>query len=271
MKKVLLITTAICQESTERDLARLFSSIGNRNDISVKMVLLLQNYEEKLNLSIPSYVDVMKIDNIVSLSKARNLMIQHINKFTVFSRYDVVAFPDDDCWYPKNSFYEIVNYMAENKVDYFVTKYRYSDHDELSNVSLRDVKLKKFLEFSSSITVFISGGLFEKNSSFDEKLGVGAEYLGGEDLDFSLLAYFYAKNRVFANGYLMAHKDRNIKNKVKYFEGSLFVFRKNSNLHPVIKMLLVRKLLVGLYYVIRSKMPLSSYITSLKKVFNHAF
>jgi len=267
MINILLITTTIYGEETELNLTRLFNSIKVSNNFSIKHVVLFQGVTAKPTFKLPDYVEAQFIPKVVSLSKARNIMLE--SEMKNIEKYDLVAFPDDDCWYPMNNFEDLINLFYSEKLDYLVTKYRFSEHDEVpsSILKIRKKSVFKFFEFSSSITIFVTGKIFKEIGCFDERLGVGAKFVGGEDLDYSINAYYRSKNRSFLDLYLMAHKDRNITNKLKYYEGSLFVFAKNFHHSSVIRSLLLRKLAVGIYYVCKKRMNLIDYFSIIKKVF----
>lgn len=264
MMKCLLLTTSIYSDKCFDNLKRLLNSIGSSDDIDIEMHILIQNNPENLSIELPSFIKLHTIPNVVSLSKARNYMLERVLDKNF--NYDIVMFPDDDCWFPNNNFRDILDYFFRSKCDFIITKYRLKCHDDLKTVRSYSPDVFTCLKNSSSITIFTSGKLFNKFLRFDERLGVGAEYSGGEDLDYALQSYFNSKQAVFLDGYLLAHNDKNEENKVKYYEGSLFVFVKNISISYVVWLLLIRKILVGVYYVISGKSNLKNMYFTFKKV-----
>lgn len=265
MIKVLLVTTTIYSKEMVHNLNRLFNSIDyDDENIDIEHILLFQACDSFVDIKVPAKVNTLFQNNVVSLSKARNIMLAKTER--KLDEYDFVAFPDDDCWYPNNNFREIIYYFMSNKLDYLITKYRYTNHDKVDFDKVAcSCGLGEYLKYSSSITIFVTGKILNQVAYFDEKLGVGAKYIGGEDLDFSLRSYKLSKNRAFLNSFLLAHKDRNVANKVKYFEGSLYVFVKNSGGLKV-SFYLLRKVFVGFYYALSGKMTVKELISIFKRV-----
>ena len=269
---ILLITTTIFSEKALGDLARLFGSIEQSEDFNVEMMLLVQGVEGELSLQVPNFVNLMVEKEIVSLSKARNIMLQALRKGSKrIEDYDVVAFPDDDCWYPEGNLEKICRYMKDHQCDYFVTKYRFEGHSSLGDREPYNPGLFKLLQNSSSITIFVSGSVFSKIGFFDERVGVGAQFLGGEDLDYSIRAYKESNNHLFADDYLMAHPDKNSRNKERYYEGSLFVLNKHCFSSLILFFMLIRKVLVGFYYVGSGKFGVAKLLSVFGRVFGECW
>src|SRR5690554_3667266 len=66
-----------------------------------------------------SNINVVHIlDKRRGLSKARNLGLQHV------VAHGYLCFPDDDCWYPENFFYDMANRVEQKKAALYITYYR---------------------------------------------------------------------------------------------------------------------------------------------------
>ncbi len=100
MINVLLITTTIYSSETYFNLNRLFNSIKFSNDIYVKHIVLIQGVRELPIFNAPNFVKFKTISEKISLSKARNIMLEEVIEKDI-ETYDLVAFPDDDCLVPE--------------------------------------------------------------------------------------------------------------------------------------------------------------------------
>ncbi len=133
MNKDFIFFTTCDPNSQDRiaELMRLMDSVDasfNDNAISYTHVILLQNsteipFDKEPYLKIGSR-HFLTIDHRVSLSKARNIMIQFALENLFLDGSYLCAFPDDDAWYPAGLLSQIRNYFTINKnQDILITKY----------------------------------------------------------------------------------------------------------------------------------------------------
>lgn len=132
------------------------------------------------------------------LSRARNAGLHHL-------RGEVVAFPDDDCWYPPDLLEKVSALLvAHPRWDGVVGRLIWDETGPPRVERSRIVKLSRFNAMTSldarspwaalvryppvavsSVTLFLRSEACERVGGFDEQLGLGAgtPFGGGEDLD----------------------------------------------------------------------------------------
>lgn len=204
-----LVSLLVCTKGRAAQLERLFESLLLQTCPAFEVVLVDQNEPGTLEPIVGRYRDRLGIDHARSapgLSRARNVGLARC-------RGDLVAFPDDDCWYPPGLVAEVVRLFAE--------------HPEADAVTGRTLdatgreSLGAFLAADHAVdrrNVWFSGnsnGLFVRRAAaravggFDETLGVGAPtpFRSGEETDFLLRLLAQGRRVAFRHG-LVVHHDQ---------------------------------------------------------------
>jgi glycosyltransferase involved in cell wall biosynthesis len=155
-------------------LVRLFETLRQQTCQSFEVILVDQNSQGYLDEVIAPFYAFFPLRHLRSkpgLSRARNAALDHI-------RGQIVAFPDDDCWYQED--------LLERVADTLAT---HPNWDGLSGIhadiedpngfswcpktggSLSPINL---WHKSSSVTIFLRRAVVERVGRFDEDLGRGA-------------------------------------------------------------------------------------------------
>lgn len=177
----------------DRELDCFLNSILNIDYSLEKIEVIIVDQNKKLNLApiINKYRSTLNIkyikSNIMGLSKNRNIGIAEATG-------EIIAFPDDDCEYLKETLITVNNILLKNNCDLIMGKIIKRDGtDSLRKWDSNECVVTKgnFYKKSSSITMFI------RNSSMDvklnERLGVGEKFGACEDAD---LIYRACKNKL---------------------------------------------------------------------------
>ena len=255
----LLTTSIVCTDTAP--LKRMIDSIREHqasDELDIRHILLLQNTTEeeaeflRVKLNMPAWTTILTAPGIMSLSKARNIMLRHLWGTT--SVTGVVGFPDDDCWYQPGLLNRISQEMQN--ADLFFCKYAtqittVNSAPESYSPGYTDVVFN-----ASSNTLFVDASLARRIGMFDEELGVGARYNGGEDLDYAVKAYRLAKSKKWISAPLVGHRDKVEGLKANYFTGSARVLRRNALYSPAAFYHFLRKMLIGIYMIVKGDMPL---------------
>ncbi|MFC3121277.1 hypothetical protein [Agaribacter flavus] len=273
MKCVLFTTTILTSKSIDF-LTRLHESVRHNSEIgtfNIVHVLLIQNPDQ---LAIPNLEETSRYKLLIkqtstkhSLSDARNKMLQTATTNELISPEDIVAFPDDDCWYPGKSLYSIYSVFEKYaSIGLLFCKYRSCDHESLDNVQLRIHKAsgKDVVRNASSNTIFIRGGIVNGIGSFDENLGVGAIHNGGEDLDYALRAYHESEDVLFLDKYIIGHRDKIKTLMASYYRGSAIVLFRNMFMSGGLFLEAVRKFMIGCFYVLKGDMHIKEIWTAIR-------
>lgn len=126
-------------------------------------------------------INYINIGHTLSLSKARNIGL-------VEASGQIVAFPDDDCWYPDNLLMNVKDYFNTRNVD--VVCCRAIDPIKKRGLLSQEAKKeivtinsKNALKYPMSIGIF---SRFNRSIKFNEQLGVGTKWSAGEETDYLL-------------------------------------------------------------------------------------
>lgn len=260
-KLVLLTTTDNKLESIEKALrmiATVQSYLEGGDAIETQSFLLLQRStpeaEEDLSRKLPAFVTLKAIPDRVSLSRARNILLAKDAAGSVIQPDDIVGFPDDDSWYPEGVIAHIVSAFASRPdLDLWFCRYGSTANLE-GNVVESKPALQTIISRASSNTTYYRGRVILAVGDFDENLGVGAPYNGGEDTDYALRASYVARSTSFLDARVIGHRDMFQELKGRYYGGTLIALWKSAHKSLPGRLALVRKLLVGVVLIAKGQM-----------------
>ncbi|MDP3668900.1 MAG: glycosyltransferase family A protein [Telluria sp.] len=177
----------MCSVGRASEPERFMSSLAQQTHTDFELIIVDQNQDERLVPLVAKYMSSFTIRHLRSypgLSRARNVGLQHV-------RGDVVAFPDDDCWYSKELLAGVCK-RFESVVDCSAICVQRADNETSLCVSNPLMRLTRFNLWGKapSISLFMRRPLVEAVGPFDETLGVGAgtPWGAGEDTDYVLRA-----------------------------------------------------------------------------------
>lgn len=272
--KVVLLTTSILSKESVKYLYRLYESVlrNAEKGLTVEHIMLLQNPD---NYSVPDFlttsnynIAVIVEPQMMSLSEARNRMLAVSKGNGLIDNEDLVAFPDDDCWYPeKNLAFIYEQFQKRYSLDLFFCKYRNKDHEHAEEAIIQhNIGAKTVVRNASSNTIFIRGKIVNNTVGFDRNLGVGTPNNGGEDLDYALRAFLQANETAFLNRYLIGHRDKNNELRGKYFRGSAIVLNRYRFRTVGLMAESLRKLTIGCVLVAKGEMGFSEFFSAYRPV-----
>lgn len=262
MNNFLFISTADFLGSREFELGRMIASLSQfrerHSNKKVSLYLLMQRCE---SIDLPDWINVITTKERLSLSKARNLLIDEAFSSEKLGCDSVFAFPDDDAWYPDGTL-ELIDdvFNTNTNVDMFFCKYS-NNPSSSAPVFVSSPSVQKTISNASSNTIFFRGSMASKLGYFDERLGVGAELGGGEDTEYSIRAYYQSKDILYCDSELVGHRDPDEKYKRIYYKGALYAIAKNYNSGVGVKFSFIRKILVGAYWSLLGKMNYRDYFS----------
>ncbi|MEE9330724.1 MAG: hypothetical protein V3U89_00705 [Methylophilaceae bacterium] len=271
-----LFTTCDSQGDRLNELLRLLDSVDHavqQHRLSIKHYILLQraeNIPEQLTPRLSKDREFMMVNERLSLSRARNVMLNRAAQDATLENAEICAFPDDDAWYA-NGFLNEVSAFLMNEPNISVFSCRYGStpieikHASDLQINPKPVNVGSFIQSVSSVTLFLKTKIALKNAFFDERLGVGAKINGGEDLDYALRSYTNSEAQVAMSRLkLVGHRDRVTWARSTYYSGSLFAIAKSARADKTIFFQLLRKIAVGFYFVLKRELKLADYLTGLK-------
>lgn len=189
LKKSMPYDLVFVTTSSDLDLLeQYFKSLNSNNSLNLLVVVVCQKGLELIpSCNNITHVHLIKINNKLSLSKARNYALEWLELEGI--KYSYIMFPDDDSTFDMhffNKFKMVVNEGLNFLIDvrnqlepgYFI-KHNFEDGQRLGLISWNK---------SCSVNMIINFSTVSKLRRFDEKLGVGAQYGAGEDSDFFIRA-----------------------------------------------------------------------------------
>ena len=228
------------------------SVAGSTYDFKVEVIVVDQNDDEvlkneidKLNLTFITlgYYNIPR----TSLSKARQFGMEKTTE-------SIIAFPDDDCWYEPDTLKQVhANFNGDPQMGIVLANW--VEHNYNYSKTKRAITLSEIRQFRtvplSSICLFVNRSLINQIKGFDERLGLGTNFSGGEDFDIVIRSSRYGKI-VFDPTALVHHafdkkKSNNFKLAYNRAKGTGALYIKHKMPLPVI----LRGLLSPVYNSIR--------------------
>ncbi|SEC11302.1 glycosyltransferase family 2 protein [Paenibacillus sp. GP183] len=213
----------MCTANRVNEVRRFFEFISKQTYNNFEIVLVDQNKDDRLQGITEEYGKLINLIYIksdqVGLSKNRNIGLK-------YKTGDIIAFPDDDCVYPRHTLERVHEAFVNNKnVDSITiqfTKLIGEGHEQLEindfNTITNVKRVNKYncIRRTCSITIFVSKKVHENIGGFDEKLGLGETLIpAGEDYEYAL--------GILKNGF------------------NMFYIPQIAVLHPVLKLNLLDK------------------------------
>jgi GT2 family glycosyltransferase len=173
------------------DVARLFDSLAQQTDPHFEVLVVDQNTDDRLFPIIEQgrvlglTIRHIKMDR-PSLSGARNRGIAEAHG-------EIVAFPDDDCWYEPDTIATLrAAFFATPDINGVVGCWVESNRHTGATIIPEALTYASWRAFrgdnASSICLFFKRDLFKRIGGFDERLGVGCWFGAGEETDLLLRA-----------------------------------------------------------------------------------
>lgn len=175
----------IATKGRTKQLNHLLNSFIEQTYKNFELIIVDSNEDDRLKHIILSFSDVLRIKHIKlsgGLSYARNAGLK-------LATGNIIAFPDDDCWYPK-SLLETVTQEFDSSIDGITCPARDSAGMLSSNRWRKKPTIlnkNNLWTTAISFTIFLKKDVIEKVGDFDNKLGAGA-WGSGEESDYLIRA-----------------------------------------------------------------------------------
>ncbi len=265
MKKLLMMTTCIMNPDNVNDLLRMIDSYDNSDEKYRHIILIQSDYSafvEQVEY-LRTKAIVIHSETIVSLSKARNIIYNHAKDNDLLSDVELIAFPDDDCWYPGDNLNKIYSMFVEDSaLDLFVCRSSESAEEITAQDKPRDISVKELINTCNSNTIFARVTAIDFDDFFDEALGIGSKNNGGEDVDFAMRCFVKARKAFYLDKSIVWHRDQDMAEKPVYFRGGFKALKKNALKHPMFAFYCFRKALVGVYYMLKYGMSPKMFLSA---------
>jgi glycosyltransferase involved in cell wall biosynthesis len=179
---------ATINRSTE--VARFLESLSLQEWQDLELLLVDQNpndFLEKLITPFKAMLPITHLRSAPGLSRSRNIGLAHATG-------DVVAFPDDDCWYSPGLLKQVAGFLSANP-DWDGITGRSIDETGCISAGRWDttpglLNRRNVWRRGISFTIFLRRNVVRKVGLFDESLGAGAgtRWGSGEETDYLIRA-----------------------------------------------------------------------------------
>jgi hypothetical protein len=271
VSRLVLLTTTDLQGGREAEFLRMIDSVraGTRADIRVTMFVLLQRADAdagaKYERILPQGSVVLTSPKRMSLSQARNSLLEAAQKSVSIDDACVVAFPDDDCWYPAQLIdFLVASFRRDPELDMLTCRVSLEPVDPPSiDSQVPAAKAWQVVRRSSSNSMFFRGATVAAVGPFDPAFGLGTANGAGEDTDYALRALLKARRATFIDLPLVGHRESDLASVACYYQGALAVLSRHALERPDFCFEYVRKLAVGIYLALRLQLTPREYLASI--------
>jgi glycosyltransferase involved in cell wall biosynthesis len=196
------------------ELAQLFTSLDEQAMSDYELIVVDQNDDERLVPIIeesPRRAKIQRIRGNPGVSRARNLGLS-------IARGEILAFPDDDCWYPPEILKNVSDWFDANpKYDILSVASRDRNGERSGNRWHRsscDLAPVNIFRTSVCYCYFIRSTQQTRRLRFDHELGPGAStpYGASEDTDLILEALAMGLRGRFESKWHIGHPRKDVRN-----------------------------------------------------------
>jgi GT2 family glycosyltransferase len=173
------------------ELARFLAALAEQTYTNFELIVVDQNLDDRLRLVLAPYdsrFTIVHLHAALGVSHARNVGLQQ-------SCGEIVAFPDDDCWYPRELLARVAHVLEAHPdlgglTGRSVDAQGAQSGDARFDAQAGGVSLVNVWRRTCTYTLFLQRRVVETIGGFDETLGPGAgtPWGGGEDIDYPIRA-----------------------------------------------------------------------------------
>lgn len=190
------------------DVGLMIDSLANQTDRNFELIIVDQNQDDRLTpfieQGIAQGLDIRRERLFPpSLSTARNLGIS-------VARHEILAFPDDDCWYEPEAVERVrKRFDSTPKIAGLIACWVEQTEGLGSKAATGQLELDAWRQFkggvASSISLFFLRDIFDRLGGFDQQLGLGGWYGAAEETDFVLSALTSGAQLAYEPGIRIHH------------------------------------------------------------------
>lgn len=239
---------------------RFLRSLVSQSYSDFEVIIVDQNSDDRLVNVVSCYHQAFTITHI---QKANPGVSRARNQGRLLAKGDIIAYPDDDCLYPPDILAKVAHFFQTNSTwDGLTVRVMdlESDRDAFDYCLQKSGRVDDFTAWSLGIgpSMFFRVKLAKK-IAFDEEMGPGATWVGGEDTDYLLHcldndAAVYYDSELFVRHprpYAIYSSRQLAWREFTYGRGFGYLLRKrNISLSIVLYQLLEPMLLIAKYIVV---------------------
>ena len=174
------------------ELERLLTSLDSQSYKEFEVIVVDQNYDDRLVPLLAKHgrLSIKHLRCKRGLSRARNVGLRS-------AKGEIVAIPDDDCWYPDNLLASVTAWFASHPEFGVLNGVKRSAENKPVGpkwpATARDGTRANVWKCAISSAIFMRRSVCDAVGDFNEHIGVGAasKYQSGEETDYVLRALEY--------------------------------------------------------------------------------
>lgn len=192
------------------ELARFLRSLDAQSERSFELIVSDQNTDDRLMPILRPFQDRFPLRRVRSsggISRGRNVGLP-------LTSGRIIAFPDDDCWYPADLLTTVLRLFDANPHWDVVSGRSVDDQMRVTQGRWLDYVVRadrhNVLRMGISYTIFARSGAIAAAGPFDESLGVGAgtPWGSGEETDFLLRALATEQEVIYTPEIFVHHAEK---------------------------------------------------------------
>lgn len=201
-----------CSIGRVDDLHTLLESIASQNISDLEWILVDQNPDDRLGPVVETWrskINIVWLRAKPGLSRSRNVGLEAATG-------NIIAFPDDDCWYPADVLDHVRSWFVTHP-GYSVLTVGANDRDGISsgNRWIRsecDITPVNSFRTTFSSTIFIRRTQAFEGAQFNPSLGVGSgtQFVCGEETDYVLRILKKGERGFFTRKWAIGHPRRDM-------------------------------------------------------------
>ena len=206
------ISLIVATLNRTNELARFIRSLVPPDNCLIDLILVDQNHDERINtllasLSLPVSVSVQHLRfSQHNQSLARNYGL-------TYARYDVIAFPDDDCWYEPDTLTQVIALFQAQPQTAVIIGHWIERTDTVPDHAA-PITIQAILNFrsvpTSAIIQFFRRTALPATNPFDARFGAYKEHGGyfgcGEETDLIITVGMQGHSIVFSPQVRIHHR-----------------------------------------------------------------
>ncbi len=229
-----------------------------------ELIVVDQNTDDRLLPLLEPYrscFPVIHCKSAIGLSRARNVGLQ-------LTSGNVIAFPDDDCWYSEDLLERVASLFLEDSTVDCITGRPLDPRAHGFHVGSGPVNRWNAFRRGISYTIFIRQTAVAKVGGFDESLGLGAQSgkIAAEETDYLIRAlsaccrvFYHADLRVFHGDSQLVFDNGIIKRQYGTGLGFGYVLRKHHYPIPYVLYSWLRPLGAAGMFALTFRFPRARY------------
>lgn len=188
-KNPVMMTLALASVGRTDEVIRLFDSLALQKNNAFEVILADQNQDNRLVPVVQNAIDMGMNITHIRLDKPDQYAARTVGIERAQGRY--IAFPDDDCWYEPDTIGQAIHVFENSGADGLVGRWLEATggSEPKEGILLWENSRNFRSDGASMITQFYKTDALRAVGGFDNRMGLGCWFGGGEDTDilFSVL------------------------------------------------------------------------------------